>query len=195
MADRVHQRPGGRSARIRADALASTIELLAERGAAGLDFDAIADRSGVHRTTLYRRWGSPVMIAVDALTARSDAVVRVPDEGSLEADLRSLVEDVRANLESPAGNAITRALVADHGDEVVEAARRFWDDRLARMRVVVDRAVARGEITHVDPSFDPTVVIELAVAPLFFRLLVDHRPLDDDFLETVVRALVSGLRR
>jgi AcrR family transcriptional regulator len=187
--DTVTRRPGGRSARIRSAVLASTLELLVRDGFDSLSLDAVAEHAGVHRTTLYRRWGSPTMLVVDALIDRSDTLVAVPDEGTLRADLQTLMAAVRANLESPLGEAVTVALAGARTDELVQAARRFWDDRLERMSVVVSRAVDRSEIAPADPH----AVIELVIAPLFFRVLVDRRPIDDALVDMVTRTMVDGL--
>jgi AcrR family transcriptional regulator len=51
------RRPGGRSARVRAAAIAATLAELAETGYSALSLENVARRAGVHKTTLYRRWG------------------------------------------------------------------------------------------------------------------------------------------
>jgi AcrR family transcriptional regulator len=190
VADHPTKRPGGRSARVRQAVLASTIELLADGGYPDLSLDAVAERSGVHRSTLYRRWGSTSALVLDALLARSDEVVRVPDTGSFERDLRQLLDDVRANLDDPVGAAATIAIAAERSADADEGARRFWEDRLARIDVVVRRAVDRGEI---DEPIDSRALVEVAVAPLFFRLLVRRTPVDDDLVEQVVRLCTTAL--
>ncbi|MEV3975004.1 helix-turn-helix domain-containing protein [Streptomyces sp. NPDC050698] len=52
------QRPGGRSARVRKAVLAATAAELSERGFAAMTIEDIAARSGVHKTTIYRRWST-----------------------------------------------------------------------------------------------------------------------------------------
>ena len=49
-------RPGGRSARVRAEVLSAVREELTTHGYDGLSVEAVARRSGVHRATVYRRW-------------------------------------------------------------------------------------------------------------------------------------------
>src|SRR5207248_10505689 len=51
-------RPGGRTARTRAAVFEATLAELALRGYADLSLDGVAARSGVHKTTIYRRWRS-----------------------------------------------------------------------------------------------------------------------------------------
>ena len=51
-------RPGGRSARVRAAVHRAVEELLAESPAEALTMPIIANRAGVHPTTVSRRWSS-----------------------------------------------------------------------------------------------------------------------------------------
>src|SRR6266511_5046821 len=81
------RRPGGRSARVRSDAIAATLAELAERGYAALSLESIARRAGVHKTTLYRRWGTREELVLEAMLARAGEHISVPDTGSLRGDL------------------------------------------------------------------------------------------------------------
>ena len=67
MVDIAVRRPGGRTARIRAAVLEATVSALIEHGYDGLTMERIADRAGVNKTTLYRRWGSRAGLVVDAV--------------------------------------------------------------------------------------------------------------------------------
>ncbi|MFE0581451.1 TetR-like C-terminal domain-containing protein [Streptomyces sp. NPDC058874] len=53
--------------------------------------------------------------------------------------------------------------------EAAGALARFWDDRYARCRVVVDRATARGELPG--PA-DARALLVAATAPLYHELLL-----------------------
>jgi hypothetical protein len=68
------------------------------------------------------------------------------------------------------------ALTASPHPDVVAARRRYFRQRFDRARVMVDRAVARGEFPG---HADPMVSLEMLVAPLYLRVLVTGEPLDD----------------
>ena len=184
-------RPGGRSARVRASVLAATLDELVDVGYAQLSLEAIARRAGVHKTTVYRRWGSREAVLEDALLAYADRRVPIPNTGSLRGDLEELVRNVVENVSSPQTEAILRALVAaaDRDRALAEIGRRYWERRFALAGEIARRAAARGELS---PEVDPSFVIEALVAPIYLRLLLTFEPLDDGFLGRVVDTVLAG---
>ena len=65
-------RPGGRTARTRAAVLAAVVGELAEHGWDQVSVESVAQRAGVHKTTVYRRWGDKNTLVTDVLTAAAD---------------------------------------------------------------------------------------------------------------------------
>ena len=104
-------RPGGRTARVTESVFAAAIAELSARDYADISVESIAARAGVHKTTVYRRWGSKAEIIRQALAGAATAGIPVPDTGGVDEDLRTLARAVQAVLSAPAGAAITRALV------------------------------------------------------------------------------------
>src|SRR5580692_5678195 len=102
-------RPGGRTARTAAAVLAAAIEELSTRDYADISVESVAARAGVHKTTLYRRWGSKAEIIRQALISAASSHIQVPDTGSAGTDLQMLARAVQAVLSE--GAAITRALI------------------------------------------------------------------------------------
>ena len=171
------RRPGGRTARTRALALDAVLDELVERGYRGLTIEAVAARSGVHKTTLYRRWGSVDALLGEAATAAMDEAVPIPDEGALEADLLALAKAITTNLRRPVTEALARLVAGEGGHQpgLRDASIAFWRHRADLTRTVVERAVTRGEL---EPGTDPAALLEALIAPLYLRLLVTGRRLD-----------------
>ena len=188
------RRPGGRSARVRAAALAATLAELAESGYAALSLESVARRAGVHKTTLYRRWGTREELVLEAMFDRAGQHISVPDTGSLRQDLFELARTAAANAATPEVAAMARAVVAQapHDSRLADANRRFWDERLAVDGVIVERAIERGEIAA---GTDARQVIESLLGPIHLRLLLTGEPIDDAFLEGVVDVVVHGVAR
>jgi AcrR family transcriptional regulator len=187
---RPRRRPGGRSARVRAAVLGATLDELAAAGYANLGFEEIARRAGVHKTTIYRNWGSREELVREALLARSEVTVPIPDTGSLREDLIEFAKAIVANITAPAYEAIVRAVASEARTEgaLGQAAQEFWQERLRLLRVIVLRGIDRGELPA---TVDSNVLLETLLGPLYLRLLITREPLDEAFLELVVDQLVG----
>ncbi|WP_433163735.1 TetR/AcrR family transcriptional regulator [Kribbella sp. CA-247076] len=184
-------RPGGRTARVRAEVLGAVEAELAEHGYDGLTIDGVAARSGVHRTTVYRRWKTVAGLLVDLLRAGLDDAWEPADTGTLEGDLIRLNREVHAALtEEP---SVTRAVIAAsfRTPEAAEALTAFWADRYRRSAVVVRRAVDRGEVAA---SVDPHEVVVAATAPLYHQLVLLRQPLSRAAADRYARAAAVAAR-
>lgn len=189
-----HQRPGGRSARVRADVLRATSELLLEIGYDQLSVDDVARRAGVHKTTVYRRWPTIPELVFDAVAEHSAEVVPVPDTGSLLDDLRILAREVAANIGTEGVARRSRSIVAAAAtsDELSAAMHSFWADRLALSTVIVERAIERGELPG---DADPNLIIETLIGPLWVRLLLTGEPISDELADRVAALVAAGATR
>ncbi|QWG15796.1 TetR/AcrR family transcriptional regulator [Bradyrhizobium sediminis] len=147
---------------------------LAEKGLAGLSIGAIAARSGVHPTSIYRRWHTVEHLGVDAALAAAAMHVEIPDTGSLRGDLSVFLGQLEAHVRSPLG----RALLAISGvsDAAAEARKVFWRERVGLAKVMFERAAARAEIAE---GTDPVSALEFAIAPIYLRAVMLRQPADD----------------
>lgn len=188
------RRRRGPSRRVRAAAIAATLDELAERGYSALSLESVARRAGVHKTTLYRRWGSREELVLEAMLERAGEHISVPDTGSLRKDLLELARTAAANAASPEVAAMARAVAAGapHDSRLAAANQRFWVERLALDGVIVERAIARGEVAA---GTDPRRVIESVLGPIHLRLLLTGEPIDRAFLEGIVGVVVDGVAR
>ncbi|MFE5096061.1 TetR/AcrR family transcriptional regulator [Streptomyces sp. NPDC056638] len=169
------RRPGGRTARVRKQVLDAVLAELGEHGYDGLTTDTVAARAGVHRTTVYRRWGDVGGLLADVLDAASDDDWQPPDTGSLEGDLASLNQEIQAAL--TAQPPIVTALIAAsfRSEKAAHAQQRLWEDRYARCEITVSRAVRRGELP---PQTDARRLLLAATAPLYHQLVLLRTPPD-----------------
>jgi AcrR family transcriptional regulator len=165
--------------------------MLAEGGYDTLSIEQVADRAGVHKTTVYRRWPTKLDLVVDATRERSREHVPVPDTGTFAGDLRALARSVAANLRSPRVRTMTSNLVAAAATSPELSARthEFWAERLEMTRRVVDRAVARGEIAA---TSNHELIIEALVGPLYLRLLLTGEAIDDDTADRIAELVAAG---
>src|SRR5687768_16891762 len=139
------RRPGGRTARTRQAVLDAAVDQLLDGGLAGFTVAAVAARSGVNASTIYRRWETRERLAVDALLDRVDAAIPIPDTGSLPADVRGLLGDLASFYRTRLGGLLGRLAMAPLEDPAAEAVRQLlWSARLQDVEVIVRRAAERG---------------------------------------------------
>lgn len=187
------RRPGGRAARVRSNVLRAAAELLSEVGYDQLNVEEVAERAGVHKTTVYRRWATKAALATDAITEHSAEAVPVADTGALITDLQALARSVVANISSESGRRRASSLIvaASSSDELAAGLHDFWHRRIALAAEIVTRAIERGELAA---DTDPNLIIETVIGPLWIRLLLTGEPLTDEVADQIARLIVVGAR-
>jgi len=159
--------------------LDATRELLAEEGGVrSLTVEAVAARSGVAKTTIYRRWRDKWHLALDAVMI--DMVPSFPDPvdvGDTRKELITFVHAVTKLLSSRPFGPAMQALASEIATEpqLARAYREMVEARRAQLAPVVERGIARGDFR---PDTDLRLVHELLVGPLFYRLFFSGGPID-----------------
>ncbi len=183
-----------RSERAHQAILDAANELLEERGFVDLTIDEVAQRAGVSKTTIYRRWPTKGTLAFEAFSSDFRARQPTPDTGSLRGDL---LAGLRAWVRTVKGTVTGRTLVGliaevQRDPELAEIWREQFVGRVrTQHRIILDRAMERGEIS---PDADPDVVLDLIYGPAYHRLLQTHLPLSDRFAQAIVDTVVAGVR-
>ena len=179
-----------RSAHVDEAILTATIEILAERGVRSLSVDEVAARAHAGKDTIYRRWPARAQLVHDAL-ARSAAIgVPVPDTGRVEDDLVTYLDEIARFLaDSPFGRIAASVIGAAIDDPALaDAAQAFWRERRAVAGSILERAIARGELSA--DSVD--LMVELLVGPIYYRWLVMHEPTDIVRIREIVRRILRS---
>lgn len=175
------------------DALAAAVrELLAELGYQKITVDMIANRAGVGKPAIYRRYRSKAELIFGVIVhGRSETAPR--DGGSLRADLRSLVNRVYGDLSHPVNGSVMSGLLsevlADPG-----LTERFRDTFIKTQREVVaeilGRAAERGEL---DRTVAPELAHSLILGPLFVRFVILGERVPRSQLNAYVDAVLRAL--
>jgi AcrR family transcriptional regulator len=180
-AHRGRPRDPGRDTRI----LEAAVSLIGEVGYDRTTVDAIAERAGVSKPTIYRRWAGKREIVAEAIRCRRDTTA-TPDTGSLRGDLLAVVRGLRESLRGE--NAQLAAGLTSLLRSSDELAALFREHVIAverkRYAVLLERAAARGEIAGaagMTPLF-----ADVAGALVFSRVMISGEPIDDGFVEDLV---------
>jgi AcrR family transcriptional regulator len=186
-------RPGGRTARTRAAVRDAVLTGLGEHGYPGLTVEYVAEHSGVHKTTLYRRWGDIEGLVADALDLAGEDDWSPPDTGSLEGDLRALAREAADSFADPAQAAAPTAIIAAafQSQRAADALHAFYTERFSRCESIVRRAVERGEAA---PETDAGAVVRAVSAPIYFRLFITREPIGHAVADQAAAAAFAGVR-
>lgn len=185
--DEEHRRVGRpRSEHSRQAILAAAGELMLEGGLAAATVDAIAARAGVGKATIYKWWPSRAAVALEGLMVAASSSWEVPEGASA---MEALTEHMRAVThlftETPAG-ALMRSLAADAQSqpEIADALRQQWlGPRRAVSMEILRAGMRSGELRE---GLDLEATVDLLYAPVYYRLLFGHAPLDQAAIEPLV---------
>ncbi|TDQ47981.1 TetR family transcriptional regulator [Actinorugispora endophytica] len=185
------RRPGGRNARVRAQILAATVELVARDGVVGFRYEEVAELAGVHKTSVYRNWPDREELIVDALLRYAEGLASVADTGDLHRDLADFLMGIAGGLETPFGRTLEQAVQpARQSPSVRQALDRVLDQRVAAMRRRVDTAVDRGELPPVDIPF----LGEMISGPVHLIVNRGLRAFTRADAERIVAVVLAGIR-
>jgi AcrR family transcriptional regulator len=181
----------GRAARVVSDVLIATAEELSRVGYAALRVEDVAGRSGVNKTTIYRRWPTKPELVGAALRAVWESP-EVPDTGSLRNDFVSSLKKTAAFAMSPIGRGLTRVIQIESAHPEVEPIARSLREEYRELRqVLVQRGIDRNELPA---NTDPRLLTDMMAAPIFYRLFTEGETVAAEYIERVVDVVLCGVK-
>ncbi|HYQ43010.1 MAG TPA: TetR/AcrR family transcriptional regulator [Polyangiaceae bacterium] len=181
----------GRAARVVSDVLIATAEELSRVGYSALRVEDVAARSGVNKTTIYRRWPTKPDLIGAALRAVWESP-EVPDTGSLRNDFVSSLKKTAAFAVSPIGRGLTRVIQIEQAHPEVEPIARSLREEFRDLRqVLVQRGIDRKELPA---DTDVRLLTDMMAAPIFYRLFTEGDTVSAEYIERVVDVVLCGVR-
>lgn len=187
-------RRGGRVRSLRAhgDALRATMQILEEDGYAAVTIEGVAARSGVAKSTIYRWWSSKAELVMEAYGQVVADRMPTPDSGSLTDDLTTFVTALYRVVEYPTRVRALRGLMAETqlDPAFAEPFRGWVNGRREALSAIFTRATDRGDLPA---ELDVDHAVDLVFGPFWYRLLVEHLPVDPAEAPAHVHQLLHGL--
>lgn len=189
----VRKRPGGRAARVLTAILAATRDEFDASGYGGLSAGRIAERAGVNRSTIHRRWDSLDDLLADALVDRAAAAIPAPDTGSTRGDLQLLLGTIAGYISTDEARARIRAMVGDaaRSPAIGALANSIFTTRFRVGEEVIAHGAARGELRD---DLSPADIFAALIGPLYIRLLLTGERIDDAFITNTIDIVLDGAR-
>ena len=190
-------RPPGRPRSTEADEaiLRAALDLLAEAGYRALTMEAVRERSGVGKATLYRRYGSKEELVRAAIVHLNADIPMPEDTGSVTGDFAVTAQTVLAGAARTGALTLMPRLLSEvTGDPDMHAlfSEHLVEPRRRVVRGIVERAKSRGEIRA---DVDTDVAVDLMVGPFVYRMIIsggDPTAIGDP--AELLRAVLAGLR-
>ena len=181
-------RPGGRTEANRKAVADAVLEMVA---AGDLLFDAqdVADRSGVHRTTIRRRWPDRDALLTEAMTEHTSRFT-VDPSGDWQAVLRKIAFGLRDFMNDPVEDALNRVVAISASDQFTELVQRHWRRIFVDLAAPLVAAQASGRLAR-------EVDIQMALGTLSSTILsyavYSRRPMEDTLVERLIRQTIRGM--
>jgi AcrR family transcriptional regulator len=171
--------------------LAATLAVAGEVGFRSMSMDVVAERAGVSKTTIYRRWSSKEALVLEALRRAINPLDDV-DLGSVRADLETYMAEL--------GQRMHHGKMSDVLPHLIDVAtqdpqlRCQLDDYVAQRRApviaILERGRARGEIRD---DVDLGLAADVLIGPYVYRRLLTGAPLDGDVAIELLDVVLPGL--
>ncbi len=198
VSDTVRRLSRGRPRQPATDAaiLEATVDLLTEVGIGGTTTNAIVERSGCSKATIYRRWPTRDALILDALrTAVRGRPADIEVVVDLERELGSTVHAAARRGAAVFDSQIVRAVFPTIVKELLagsEIGEQFRTDVFVPIRAAAKarllEAMERGEI---DPTVDRDLLFDLIYGGLMYRVFVGET-VDEAAVEALSDLVMSG---
>lgn len=169
--------------------LTTTYELLTKEGFAGVTVDAVSERSGVAKTTIYRHWPSRSALLI-AACSQLGCRFKVPDTGSLRDDLIGMGIQIAEQLRvGPWAAALPSVIdAAERDSELAELLSAMHEYRMSLLSQILEQGRRRGELSA---KSDVRELAACIYGPMFYRRWFSREPLTERFLEHVVESAIG----
>jgi AcrR family transcriptional regulator len=176
-----------RSAAAQKKILAATAKLLSEGGFQAVTMEAVAARTGVAKTTLYRWWPNRAAVALDCVSARMAPIADQPRAGGYRKRFQRQLKATIRLLNGKQGQSILALIGAKQTDPPLGQAysEQIARPRRAQTRRMAHQAIRAGELA---PGTDPDLFLDAIYGPLYYRKVVSGEPVTNDFIDRIVDA-------
>lgn len=167
--------------------------ILQEKSVRDLTIEEVARRAGVGKPTIYKWWPSKAALVLDLFEERMVGSLAVPDEVTAEEAIRSQARELIRLLNGFFGKVAREIIAEGQSDPNVlrEYRDRYLSKRRAFSHTVIERAKATGEFRS---DVDPDLLIDMIYGPIYYRLLLQHEPLDEAFGKRLVDEALTRAR-
>lgn len=180
-------RPGGRSEETR-KAVAVAVLSLMKAGRTDFELQEVAALSGVHRTTLFRRWPDRAALFAEAMDEHVSGI-SLKSTGNWQKDLRTIAFRMRDLFKDPVEISMHRMLVASDNAAFVQQMVDHWTPLIDASVDILKSGQRTGALSK---NVDAPIVVRMLLSTLLAQTLFSRTPLKDAFVDDVVEQIIRG---
>ena len=171
-------------------AIAATLELLVDVGLDGTTVAAVAERSGLHASAIYRRWSSPIDLIEEAIFPGLDPPAVEPT-GDLSGDLLRFLRAYQAAFGTPAARAAMPGLLVHQSTGGGRSPEQYLRVSTRPQFQSILQAAPAGTV---DPDVDTDDVFDMLLGAIIARTIIPTIAARQRPLERTVDLLLRMLR-
>ena len=166
--------------RTRRVVLEAAAELIAECGFGRASIEAISERSGVARSTIYRHWPDRLELLIESVGQHVDSI-ETPDTGDLRTDLLQTFSRVASMLADEATKSVIASFIAEstRDSELRTLKQKFTQSRRESAINSIRKAVGRRDLPK---ATDCVQMADDVASGIFFRALILNKSTDEEWL-------------
>jgi AcrR family transcriptional regulator len=173
--------------------LEAALYVLEESGYANTTIDAIAERAGASKATIYRWWPSKAAVMLEAMREAVAQELPFPDTGDLRQDVTLQLRNFLTLLTGPRRCAIKAFVAAAQTDpEVSETFGSVW---VSPRRQYAKKCLEKYRGVSLRDDVDLDLVLDMLYGPLYYRLLIKHAPLSEAFTDALADFVLAGVSK
>lgn len=180
------QRPGGRTAVI-GNRVASCVLNFLQAGQTEFTVADIAEATGIHRSTIYRRWPSREALLREGIKLHANSIP-VPNNNHWQTDLEQLCRALAIFAADPVELAILRSMMQPQQLALSVQISEQWQPQLEQQAMPIVQAQQRGEI---NASLDPQMLLSMIISPLLMQSLLNDGDVPDEFVTTLFETVLQ----
>lgn len=194
MAQTPMKRPGGRNEAVRRAVAIAVLDVIRDRGFEFGHVD-VAERAGVHHTTVYRRWPAKSDLLREAMGMQYSRL-DICRTGDFVSDLHKTYQRLAAYVAEPVQRIVFGYAIVSESTDVADLLREYWFPLRRELEAFVQEAVDAGELEEdTDPHiFVGLLIGSLVLVPLFTRKRLQRKQVQA-IVDRVLRShAITGAR-
>jgi AcrR family transcriptional regulator len=181
-------RPGGRTESNR-KAVATAVLKMVKNGNLIFDIQDVAELSGVHRTTIRRRWPDRDALLAEAMTEHTSHLA-IDLSGDWKSVVRKIAFGLRDFFTDPMEDTLNRLIAVSANEDFTRLVRDHWLQIYQKLAAPLAEAQKRGRLAV---DVDIPVVLRILSATIWIRFAYSRERVDDEFVERLVQQLIRGM--